>query len=79
MQACAPVSGGPCPAQVSASQTEVKLCDFGSAMFVGDNQPTPYLVSRFYRAPEVILGLHYGALRSLVVYSPGYQGEVRTL
>ena len=22
--------------------------------------PTPYLVSRFYRAPEVILGLEYG-------------------
>ena len=39
----------------------VKLCDFGSAMFVGDNDITPYLVSRFYRAPEVILGLRYGA------------------
>ncbi len=47
--------------QVSASRTMVKLCDFGSAMFVGDNDITPYLVSRFYRAPEVILGLRYGA------------------
>ena len=37
----------------------VKLCDFGSAMFAGDNEITPYLVSRFYRAPEVILGLPY--------------------
>ena len=24
-----------------------------------DNDPTPYLVSRFYRPPEVILGLEY--------------------
>lgn len=39
---------------------QVKLCDFGSAMFAGDNEVTPYLVSRFYRAPEVILGMKYG-------------------
>jgi len=37
----------------------LKLCDFGSAMFAGENQVTPYLVSRFYRAPEIILGLPY--------------------
>lgn len=39
----------------------VKLCDFGSAFFETDtdNDPTPYLVSRFYRAPEIVLGLHY--------------------
>ena len=37
-----------------------KICDFGSAMFAGENERTPYLVSRFYRAPEVILGLAYG-------------------
>ena len=30
-------------------------------MFEGDNSITPYLVSRFYRPPEVILGLPYGA------------------
>jgi len=30
-------------------------------MFDGENELTPYLVSRFYRAPEVILGLKYGA------------------
>ncbi len=29
-------------------------------MLMGDNETTPYLVSRFYRAPEVILGLKYG-------------------
>jgi serine/threonine-protein kinase PRP4 len=28
-------------------------------MFDGDNEITPYLQSRFYRAPEVILGLPY--------------------
>ena len=38
---------------------QVKLCDFGSAFRETDtdNDPTPYLVSRFYRAPEIILGL----------------------
>jgi len=42
-------------------QSMVKLCDFGSAFKVNatDNDPTPYLVSRFYRAPEIILGLQY--------------------
>jgi serine/threonine-protein kinase PRP4 len=45
---------------VNASHNSVKLCDFGSAMFAGDNEITPYLVSRFYRPPEVILGLPYG-------------------
>jgi serine/threonine-protein kinase PRP4 len=44
---------------VNDRRTVVKLCDFGSAMFAGDNEITPYLVSRFYRAPEVILGLPY--------------------
>lgn len=36
----------------------LQLCDFGSAMEVGsaDALPTPYLVSRYYRAPETILG-----------------------
>ena len=31
----------------------IKLCDFGSASLVSDNEITPYLVSRFYRAPEI--------------------------
>jgi serine/threonine-protein kinase PRP4 len=39
----------------------LKLCDFGSAFKedASDNDPTPYLVSRFYRAPEIILGFEY--------------------
>ncbi|KAK9837739.1 hypothetical protein WJX74_004027 [Apatococcus lobatus] len=44
---------------VNKKRNIVKLCDFGSAMLSGDNELTPYLVSRFYRAPEVILGLKY--------------------
>jgi len=44
---------------VNEKHNVLKLCDFGSAMFDGDNELTPYLVSRFYRAPEVILGLPY--------------------
>lgn len=31
----------------------VKLCDFGSASYLPDCEITPYLVSRFYRAPEI--------------------------
>lgn len=43
----------------SGDLKQVKLCDFGSAFRETDtdNDPTPYLVSRFYRAPEIILGL----------------------
>jgi dual specificity tyrosine-phosphorylation-regulated kinase 2/3/4 len=36
----------------------VKLIDFGSACFKGKSKYT-YIQSRFYRAPEVMLGLHY--------------------
>eukprot|EP01038_Epipyxis_sp_PR26KG_P005634 gene5634-7780_t len=45
----------------SSDLKQVKLCDFGSAFFETDtdNNPTPYLVSRFYRAPEIILGMAY--------------------
>ncbi len=45
----------------SGDLRQVKLCDFGSAFRETDtdNVPTPYLVSRFYRAPEIILGLPY--------------------
>ena len=44
---------------VNESKSLLKLCDFGSASHVADGEITPYLVSRFYRAPEVILGLKY--------------------
>ncbi len=45
---------------INHRHNKVKLCDFGSAMMAGDNEVTPYLVSRFYRAPEVVLGIPYG-------------------
>jgi len=38
----------------------LKVCDFGSACNGDDNEITPYLVSRFYRAPEIMMGLHFG-------------------
>ncbi|WCJ24560.1 Protein kinase superfamily protein [Euphorbia peplus] len=44
---------------VNEAKNVLKLCDFGNAMFSGKNEVTPYLVSRFYRAPEIILGLAY--------------------
>ncbi|RID60134.1 hypothetical protein BRARA_F03313 [Brassica rapa] len=44
---------------VNENKTVLKLCDFGNAMFAGKNEVTPYLVSRFYRSPEIILGLSY--------------------
>lgn len=35
----------------------VKICDFGSSKFITKNtKSTPYIVSRYYRAPELILG-----------------------
>lgn len=39
--------------QVNENKLVLKLCDFGSASHVAENEITPYLVSRFYRAPEV--------------------------
>lgn len=42
----------------------LKICDLGTAIDRSDaatasTEITPYLVSRFYRAPEIILGLPY--------------------
>ncbi|KAK9453115.1 kinase-like domain-containing protein [Dipodascopsis uninucleata] len=44
---------------VNENRAMLKVCDLGSASDVSENDITPYLVSRFYRAPEVILGLPY--------------------
>ena len=41
------------------STTIVKLIDFGSSCFVG-HQMYEYIQSRFYRAPEVMIGIKYG-------------------
>ncbi|KZZ98841.1 serine/threonine-protein kinase prp4 [Moelleriella libera RCEF 2490] len=49
---------------VNEQRNVLKICDLGTAIDRSDaatahNQITPYLVSRFYRAPEVILGMPY--------------------
>ncbi|CAH2245771.1 jg21923, partial [Pararge aegeria aegeria] len=44
---------------VNDSKLMLKLCDFGAASHITENEITPYLVSRFYRAPEIILGVPY--------------------
>jgi len=44
---------------ITESRNSLKVCDLGSASDASDNEITPYLVSRFYRAPEIILGLPY--------------------
>jgi serine/threonine-protein kinase PRP4 len=37
----------------------VKLCDFGTAFPVEENTLVEYLVSRYYRAPEIVIGFTY--------------------
>lgn len=39
--------------KVNENKLSLKLCDFGSASSLSENDITPYLVSRFYRAPEI--------------------------
>lgn len=50
--------------QVNEQRNVLKICDLGTAIDRSDaatahNEITPYLVSRFYRAPEIILGMPY--------------------
>ncbi|KAF8802996.1 kinase-like protein [Phlegmacium glaucopus] len=54
---------------VNEQKTVLKLCDLGSASDASENDITPYLVSRFYRAPEIILGAPYDP--SLDIWSIG--------
>eukprot|EP00882_Tetradesmus_deserticola_P030836 GHRQ01034808.1.p2 GENE.GHRQ01034808.1~~GHRQ01034808.1.p2 ORF type:complete len:139 (-),score=25.81 GHRQ01034808.1:49-465(-) len=44
---------------VAPQRSAIKVIDFGSSCFV-DEQMYTYVQSRFYRSPEVILGLPYG-------------------
>ena len=39
--------------QVTENKATLKVCDLGSAAEVSEGEITPYLVSRFYRAPEI--------------------------
>ncbi|KAF8891124.1 kinase-like domain-containing protein [Gymnopilus junonius] len=54
---------------VNEQKTVLKLCDLGSASDASENDITPYLVSRFYRAPEIIMGVPYDP--SLDIWSIG--------
>ena len=38
---------------MNESRNLLKICDLGSASDASENEITPYLVSRFYRAPEI--------------------------
>lgn len=46
------------PENILIKDGEVKICDLGSSKVLDDVtfMNTPYVVSRFYRAPELILG-----------------------
>jgi serine/threonine-protein kinase PRP4 len=50
--------------QVNEARNMLKICDLGTAIDRSDaataaTEPMPYLVSRFYRAPEIILGVPF--------------------
>jgi len=44
---------------ISKNHQTVKICDLGTALELKDVNPSPYLASRFYRPPEVILGCDF--------------------
>jgi len=44
---------------VNQEKDDLKVADLGSAMLCEDIIETPILTSRYYRAPEIILGLKY--------------------
>ncbi|KAK3896985.1 kinase-like domain-containing protein [Staphylotrichum tortipilum] len=49
---------------VNDARNKLKICDLGTAIDRSDaataaTEPMPYLVSRFYRAPEIILGVPF--------------------
>ena len=44
---------------VQKDNKHIKLCDLGSALYLEECGITEYLVSRYYRSPEIILGLPY--------------------
>jgi serine/threonine protein kinase len=44
------------PENILLKDNEAKICDFGSSKFLDEKdwKNTPYVVSRYYRAPELI-------------------------
>lgn len=46
---------------INSRRENIRISDFGSMHYASDASPACYLVSRFYRAPEIILGcISYG-------------------
>jgi len=44
---------------MTLNKAEIQICDFGSAMDVSEQVRTSYCQPRYYRAPEIMLGLPY--------------------
>ena len=44
---------------INSGKTGIKIIDFGSSCYTNENYYL-YIQSRFYRAPEILLGLQYG-------------------
>jgi len=44
---------------MTLNKAEVQICDFGSAMDVAEQVCTSYCQPRYYRAPEIMLGVRY--------------------
>lgn len=41
-----------------SNRPQIKICDYGSAKIIcPEGKNTPYVVSRYYRAPELILAV----------------------
>lgn len=60
---------------VNDARNILKICDLGSAADASDNEITSYLVSRFYRAPEIsmyIVTLFLPDITNLSSLSPWY-------
>ncbi len=65
----------------------IKICDFGSSKIIDKNgKNTPYIVSRYYRAPELIMCItKYGVeidiwaagciLAELLILTPIFKGK----
>lgn len=45
---------------VTSDKRKIVIADFGSAGDIEECEITPYLVSRYYRAPEISIGHEYG-------------------
>jgi serine/threonine-protein kinase PRP4 len=64
---------------ISKDTKLLKLCDFGTAFTIDEATMIEYLVSRFYRSPEIIIGYPYDT--SVDMWSAGctlfelYTGE----